>query len=315
MTSIDAVLGPKLNGDVSSEEESSRASSVTDDTKNEENGQEDIAGEKEDRDQEREEHDQKKLNGEERDQEKLNGEKEDHDQEREERDQEKLNGEERDQEKLNGEEEDDKEEEVHVVQSSLNGEEISEVVTSVTVAVTVEAVSNGAESKEQAEVTESTDTHDKVANGNVTHSNGSTDELKPQNSSESIKSAEVSFKQEENSNLFSVTMTGMDDSTSSDDDDSPGSPGSAEGRSSPPTPLISVDRVPTLQENKKQETEGAEKPADPEMKNEKNGNTSSDQSTDALSPKTNGTARRSELCNLATIIWPLHNNTSIILLL
>ena len=166
-----------------------------------------------------------------------------------------------------------------------------------TVAVTVEAVSNGAESKEQAEVTESTDSHDMVANGNVTHRNGSTEELEAQNGGESIKSAEVSFKQEENSNLFSVTMTGMDDSTSSDEDDSPGSPGSAEGRSSPPTPLISVDRVPTLQENKKRETEGAEKPADPEKKNGKNGNTSSDQSTDALSPKTDGTGRRrSESC-------------------
>ena len=278
VTSIDQILGPKLNGDVSSEEESSRSSSVTDDVKKEENGQEDIVGEE-------------------------NG-QEDIAREEEKRDQEKLNGEEeeekRDQEKLNGEEEEDKGGEavqlVETVRSSLNGKGTSEeVTTSVTVAVTIEAVSNGAENKEQAE---STDNSDKVANGNVTHSNGGNEELEAQNGSESIKSSEVSFRQEENQNLFSVTVTGMEDSTSSDDeDDSPGSPGSEEGRSSPPTPLISVNRVPTLEGNKKQE-----KPADLEVKNGTSEGTSSDLSASVLSASvlstnSNGTRRRSELCS------------------
>ena len=292
VTSIDQILGPKLNGDVSSEEESSRSSSVTDDVKKEENGQEDIVGEEngqEDIAREEEKRDQEKLNGEE---------------EEEKRDQEKLNGEEeeekRDQEKLNGEEEEDKGGEavqlVETVRSSLNGKGTSEeVTTSVTVAVTIEAVSNGTENKEQAE---STDNSDKVANGNVTHSNGGNEELEAQNGSESIKSSEVSFRQEENQNLFSVTVTGMEDSTSSDDeDDSPGSPGSEEGRSSPPTPLISVNRVPTLEGNKKQE-----KPADLEVKNGTSEGTSSDLSASVLSASvlstnSNGTRRRSELCS------------------
>ena len=286
VTSIDQILGPKLNGDVSSEEESSRSSSVTDDVKKEENGQEDIVGEEngqEDIAREEEKRDQEKLNGAE---------------EEEKRDQEELNGEEeeekRDQEELNGEEEDKGGEAVQLVEtvrSSLNGKGTSEeVTTSVTVAVTIEAVSNGAENKEQAE---STDNSDKVANGNVTHSNGGNEELEAQNGSENIKSSEVSFRQEENQNLFSVTVTGMEDSTSSDDeDDSPGSPGSEEGRSSPPTPLISVNRVPTLEGNKKQE-----KPADLEVKNGTSEGTSSDLSVSVLSTNSNGTRRRSELCS------------------
>lgn len=267
VTSIDQILGPKLNEDASSEEESSRSSSVTNDVKKEENSQEDIVGE---------ENSQVDIVGEENGQVDIAREEE-----------------ERDQEKLNGEEEEDKGGEpvqlVDTVRSSLNSNETSEeVTTSVTVAVTIEAISNGAENKEQAE---STDNGDKVAN--VTHSNGGNEELEAQNGSESIKSSEVSFRQEENQNLFSVTVTGMEDSTSSDDeDDSPGSPGSEEGRSSPPTPLISVDRVPTLEGNKKQE-----KPADLEVKNGTSEGTSSDLSTSVLSTNSNGTRRRSELCS------------------
>lgn len=277
VTSIDQILGPKLNEDASSEEESSRSSSVTHDVKKEENSQEDIVGE---------ENSQEDIFGEENGQVDIVGEENGQvDIAREE--------EKRDQEKLNGEEEEDKGGEavqlVDTVRSSFNGKGTSEeVTTSVTVAVTIEAVSNGAENKEQAE---STDNGDKVANG--IHSNGGNEELEAQNGSESIKSSEVSFRQEENQNLFSVTVTGMEDSTSSDDeDDSPGSPGSEEGRSSPPTPLISVDRVPTLEGNKKQE-----KPADLEVKNGTSKGTSSDLSTSVLSTNSNGTRRRSELCS------------------
>ena len=302
VTSIDQVLGPKLNEDGSSEEENSRSSSVTDDVKKEENGQEDIAGEENGQGDIARENGQGDIAGEngqediarEGDIARENGQGDIAGEEDIAREEEK-----RDQEKLNGVEEEDKGGEavqlVETVRSSLNGKEISEVTTSVTVAVTVEAVSNGTENKEQAKVTESTDNSDKVANGNATHSNSDNKELEAQNGSESIKSSEVSFRQEENQNLFSVTVTGMEDSTSSDDeDDSPGSPGSEEGRSSPPTPLISVDRVATLDRNKKQETGGAEKPADLEVKNGTSEGTSSDQSATVLTPNSNGTRRRSE---------------------
>ena len=251
VTSIDAVLGPKLDSDHSSEEGSPRSGSPVGETKEEED-QEMPAGEVED-DREGEDDCQAPV------------------------------------------------ETSESVQTSLNENGKMEVVTSVSVPVVVVAVTNGTENGEQSPKSESgeADSDDKTAEAEA-QDRVMEKQLEANGSSEGVQSSEVMFTHEENSNPISVTVANMDssDSTSSDEE-SPASgipnedslpPGKMEEElaSPPPAPSITIERVPTLQENKKPEVE-----ADPEQNGRKD-SSGSDKSTEALAPSCER-RRRSEL--------------------
>lgn len=254
VTSIDEVLGPKLDGDHSSEEGNSRSGSPVNGA--EEEGQEKPAGEVE------------------------------HDQEKEDDCQAPV-------------------ETTESVQSSLNEKGSLEVVTSVSVPVVIAAVTNGTENGEHSSKSDEGVIDDKTAETRAQ------DQVEANGSSEGVQSSEVMFTHEENSNPISVTVANMEDSSdsTSSDGDSPQlpvrgipsedslPPGAiveelskeevkAEGTSAPPS--ITIQRVPTLGENKKPVVEDAE------QNGGRKDSSGSDKSNEGLTPG-NQKRRRSEL--------------------
>lgn len=256
VTSIDEVLGPKLDGDHSSEEGNSRSGSPVNGA--EEEGQEKPAGEV------------------------------GHDQEKEDDCQAPV-------------------ETAESVQSSLNEKGNLEVVTSVSVSVVVAAVANGTENEEHSPNSKS----DEGVIDDKTAETRAQEQVEANGSSEGVQSSEVTFTHEENSNPISVTVANMEDSsdsTSSDGDslqlaargipnEDSLPPGAmveqpskeevkAEGTSAPPS--ITIQRVPTLEENKKPVVEDAE------QNGGRKDSSGSDKSTEGLTPG-NQKRRRSEL--------------------